>query len=177
MTLLQSKQVLQYDLTFQDIIHILQLVDQCPFQELEIELADGLKLRLKTRRRTVSPAPALVPASHKSPAVLKRQEGHPTTVAVGSAAGDASRPETADGIEVTSVSGGIFYRAPGPGEPSYTEVGQAVNAGDTLGLIEVMKLFTPVTAPVAGTVSAIRVANEEVVKASQVLVVIAPASD
>lgn len=175
MTLSDSKKALRYELTFQDVIHILRLVDQCPFQELQIELADGLKLRLETRRKGTPPP---LPTSPEPSALAPREKGDPSAVAMRSVAGSvAAAPETVDGVEVASVSGGIFYRASGPGDPPYTEVGRAVNAGDTLGLIEVMKLFTPVTAPVAGKVTAIRVANEEVVKAGQVLIVIAPASD
>lgn len=167
---------MRYELTFQDIIRILELADKSPFQELEIEL-DGLKLRLETGREKVAPTPSPLPASPQPDPVPADQDGHQLSVVESAAAEKlAARPETTDGIQVTSVSGGIFYRAPGPGEPPYTEVGQSVKAGTTLGLIEVMKLFTPVTAPVAGTVSAIRVANEEPVKAGQVLVVIAPAS-
>lgn len=173
-----DRRVLRYELTFQDVIQILQLADQqSTFRELQIEL-DGLKLRLETGRGAEPATPSSLPISRQPLPASPDQGGRSSAVATGDAAGEAAaRPETADGIAVTSVTGGIFYRAPGPGEPPFAEAGQAVSAGDTLGLIELMKLFTPVTAPVAGTVRAFRAANEEVVKAGQVLVVIVPVSD
>lgn len=175
--LVDTRQVLQYELTFQDVIQILQLADQSTFGRLEIEL-DGLKLSLETRGRGA--ADTLLPPSVKQQSRSDRPDRDPARAVVGTQAvsvDTAGSVEPANGIAVRSVTGGIFYRASGPGEPPFTDVGQTVKAGDTLGLIELMKLFTPVTAPVAGTVSAFRAANEQTVTAGQVLAVITPASD
>lgn len=64
---------------------------------------------------------------------------------------------------------GTFYRSSAPGEPVLKAEGDAVAVGDTLGLIEVMKSFTPVIAEEAGTLVAFHVENEDAVMAGQPL--------
>ena len=64
---------------------------------------------------------------------------------------------------------GIFYRKPSPDAADFKNIGDAVAVGDTLGLIEVMKTFTPVVAEVAGKVTAFHVDNEDAVMAGQPL--------
>jgi acetyl-CoA carboxylase biotin carboxyl carrier protein len=85
-------------------------------------------------------------------------------------------PTTAppDGTTVNSPSVGLFWRAPAPGAPPFVEVGGRVTAGDTVAIVEVMKLMNHVTAPVSGTVTAVLVENGEAVEFGQVLVVIDP---
>jgi acetyl-CoA carboxylase biotin carboxyl carrier protein len=76
---------------------------------------------------------------------------------------------------VRSPMVGIFYRAPDPDSPPYVEVGQHVEAGATVGLVEVMKMFTAVTTTVAGTVTDILAANAEQVDRGAPLVRVAGA--
>lgn len=65
---------------------------------------------------------------------------------------------------------GTFYRRPAPDQPPFKGEGDAVAVGDTLGLVEVMKSFTPVTAEIAGTVVRFHVEDEDAVMAGQPLV-------
>jgi acetyl-CoA carboxylase biotin carboxyl carrier protein len=186
---------LTYDLTFQDVIAILRLVDAGSPAELDLEL-EGLKLRVVSRggRRATEdgpppqrPSPALRPVAAESET---RQESPPGAPA---AAGQASTPavaaqeeavgrerpvrrEQAGGVPVRSPLTGVFYRAPAPGAPPYVQVGGAIREGDTIGLIEVMKLFTPVAAPRSGIVREICVQDQELVQSQQVLAIIEPAA-
>jgi biotin carboxyl carrier protein len=64
---------------------------------------------------------------------------------------------------------GTFYRRPAPGEPPFKADGDAVAAGETVGLIEVMKTFTPVIAEDAGRALKFLVENEDAVMAGQPL--------
>jgi acetyl-CoA carboxylase biotin carboxyl carrier protein len=64
---------------------------------------------------------------------------------------------------------GTFYRKPAPDQPPFKTEGDAVAAGDTVGLIEVMKSFTPVTAEEAGKVVRFHVENEDPVMAGDAL--------
>jgi acetyl-CoA carboxylase biotin carboxyl carrier protein len=87
--------------------------------------------------------------------------------------------ETADsgeaeisGHKVTSPMVGSFYRAPTPGANAFVEVGQSVKVGDTLCIIEAMKLLNQIEADKAGTVKAILVENGEPVEYGQTLFVI-----
>jgi biotin carboxyl carrier protein len=64
---------------------------------------------------------------------------------------------------------GVFYRAPAPDKPPFKSEGDAVAAGDTVGLIEVMKIFTPVLAEEGGRLVKFLVQNEDAVMAGQPL--------
>jgi biotin carboxyl carrier protein len=64
---------------------------------------------------------------------------------------------------------GTFYRKPAPDQPAYKEVGDLVAAGDTVGLIEVMKTFTAVVAEIGGTIAAFHVEHEDAVMAGEPL--------
>lgn len=70
---------------------------------------------------------------------------------------------------VTAPNLGTFYRSPKPGSPPFVEVGQQVEPGTELCLLEVMKLFTSVNAGVAGKVAQVCAADAELVDGGQVL--------
>ena len=69
---------------------------------------------------------------------------------------------------------GTFYRSAAPGEASLVEVGQKVNAGDMICVIESMKIFTELRSEKTGIVQKILVENEEPVMKNQALIEIAP---
>ncbi len=71
--------------------------------------------------------------------------------------------------EVTSPMPGTYYAKESPSSPAYVEIGSEVDAGDTIGLVEVMKMFNEVPAGAAGTVVEIVAANEDAVDAGDVL--------
>lgn len=76
------------------------------------------------------------------------------------------------GHKVNSPMVGTFYRAPSPGAASFVEEGQSVKAGDTLCIIEAMKLLNQIEADKAGTIKAILVENGQPVEYDQPLFVI-----
>ncbi len=89
-----------------------------------------------------------------------------------------TQPETApeDGlprVQVRAPMTGVFYRAPAPKEPPFVEVGDHIEVGQTIGLIEAMKVFSEVPSEVAGRVVDIPAKNGELVQQDQVLVVVA----
>ncbi|WP_169988484.1 biotin/lipoyl-containing protein [Microbispora sp. H10836] len=103
---------------------------------------------------TDAPAPtAAAPAVNGAPA--------PTEGDTALTAGSETSPPVASGrVEVVrSPSVGIFWRSPEPGAKPYVEVGQRVEAGDTLCIVEVMKLMSHVESPVAGVVTEIHAGN------------------
>ena len=69
---------------------------------------------------------------------------------------------------------GVFYRAPNPGAPAFVDVGDEIEPGQTLCLLEAMKLFNELKAEVAGTVRAIHVENAQPVEFGQLLFEIEP---
>lgn len=76
--------------------------------------------------------------------------------------------------DVISPLPGIFYRKPGPGKDPFVEVGQRVEAGQTLGIIEIMKQFTEVQSEVAGIVEALPFDEGDMVTAGDVVAVVTP---
>ncbi len=75
-------------------------------------------------------------------------------------------------MEVLSPMPGIFYRRPSPEAACYVEIGQSVQEGDVLGLIEVMKQYSELTADTSGVIEAILVEDGDAVEAGQPIVVI-----
>ncbi|RKD71311.1 biotin-dependent enzyme [Sinobaca qinghaiensis] len=71
--------------------------------------------------------------------------------------------------EIVSSLPGVFYRRPEPDKPVFVEEGDEVKAGDTIGLIEVMKSFQEVKAEADGVIKSIKVEDKAVVDAGQVV--------
>ncbi|MFN5086451.1 MAG: acetyl-CoA carboxylase biotin carboxyl carrier protein [Novosphingobium sp.] len=129
----------------------------------EIEVEDGDRKIKVSRGGTVAPvihhAPAPAPAAPAAPAAA--------------AAPAAPVAPAADPNAVKSPMVGTVYMAPEPGAANFVSIGQAVKEGDTLLIIEAMKVMNPIAAPRSGTVTAILVDNAQPVEFDQPLVVIA----
>ena len=102
--------------------------------------------------------------------------GHtPAPQAAPAAAAAAAAPAAAPVVEGTPVKSpmvGTVYLGPEPGAPNFVEVGKVVKAGDTLVIIEAMKVMNPITAPSAGTIKAVLVESGQPVEFDQPLVVV-----
>jgi len=129
----------------------------------EIEVEDGER-RIRVAR-TLMAAPMVQAAVASAPAAVA------APAAAAPAAAEAAAP-VIDGTAVKSPMVGTAYLAPEPGSANFISVGQSVKAGDTLLIIEAMKVMNPITAPAAGTVKAILVDNSQPVEFDQPLVVI-----
>lgn len=81
-----------------------------------------------------------------------------------------SAVSTPQGRIETSPMVGVFYAAPNPGEPSFVKVGQKINVGDQIGIIEAMKIMNPVEATQSGVVAEILAKNSDVVQFGQPLI-------
>ena len=77
-----------------------------------------------------------------------------------------------EGTKVTAPLVGVFYTAPAPGDPSFVKEGDRVKEGDTLCLIEAMKMMNKIVAPTAGTVRKVCVKDQDVVGFGDVLFII-----
>jgi acetyl-CoA carboxylase biotin carboxyl carrier protein len=136
---------------------------------VEIEITEGEdRVRLVKNNGTPVQAPAApivldarVPAQAAAPAA-----------APAPAAAAAPADTTPKGTEVTSPMVGTFYRSPSPGADPFVEVGTEVKKGDTLCIIEAMKLLNEIEAEVSGTVKQILVDNGQPVEFGQTLFVI-----
>lgn len=148
-------------MTYRDVVRLLELIDTSECVDLDLRMGD---LRLKVTRSS-GPAPvrplqtdgaadATTDATKVAPSPSRSAEAHPGAT------------------PVRAPMGGVFYTAPAPGQPPYVSEGQAVKAGDQLGIVEVMKLFTAITAPCDGVVISVLVDNQDTVGKDDVLMLI-----
>jgi acetyl-CoA carboxylase biotin carboxyl carrier protein len=130
----------------------------------EIEVEDGDRKIRVARQLTAAPVAQVAVAA---PA--------PAPVAAPAAAAPVAAPAPAEvnANAVKSPMVGTCYLAAEPSAPNFVAVGQSVKAGETLLIIEAMKVMNPITAPAAGVVQAILVENAQPVEFDQPLVVIA----
>jgi acetyl-CoA carboxylase biotin carboxyl carrier protein len=136
----------------------------------EIEITEGEE-RVRISRQ-LAPGPVMMatpPVQQYAMGVVPAGLGAPG--APGPAAA-APAPEPAKGHTLKSPMVGTFYRAPSPGAPSFVEVGQSVSKGQTLCIIEAMKLLNEIESDMAGTVKAILVENGQPVEYGQPLFLI-----
>ena len=108
--------------------------------------------------------------------VLVRCIAPPTPVVPGVpvAAAEPDEPLGTALVPVTAPMAGGFYRAPAPDSPPFVDVGDDVQTGETIALIEAMKLYNDITAPCSGRVERILVADGAHVEADQQLMLIRP---
>jgi len=148
---------------YDEISEILKVIDSSSCDEFVLETGD---VKLVVRRRgAAGPAAAIEPA-RPLPAAPS-----PAQSAVRTAA-----PALHDGSTgvVTAPMVGTFYRSPSPGAAAFVEIGGKVKKGDTICIIEVMKLFTTIQAEWNGTVTEIGAENAKLVEYGQMLFVITP---
>lgn len=84
----------------------------------------------------------------------------------------SSIPKAATGTPVVSPMVGLFYRAPSPSDPNFVEVGDRVEIGQTLALVETMKVFNEITSELEGTVLEIRATSGALVETGDTIMVI-----
>ncbi|HVG43486.1 MAG TPA: acetyl-CoA carboxylase biotin carboxyl carrier protein [Longimicrobium sp.] len=155
-------------------------VDESGIDSLEISRG-GTRIRIS---KTPPPAPVHAAAPMAAPAHLQMPPTHdvglPRAAAPAAASGSAEAPAAAGPpastlVEIKSPMVGTFYRSPAPEAPSYVEPGSRVARGQTLCILEAMKLMNELESDVAGVVREICVDNGEPVEYGQVLFRIEPA--
>ncbi|EGQ9064389.1 acetyl-CoA carboxylase biotin carboxyl carrier protein [Vibrio parahaemolyticus] len=137
---------------------LIELVEESGIAELEI--SEGEESVRISRHGTAAPAPVHYAAA-------------PVAAPVADApAAEAPAAAVPAGHQVLSPMVGTFYRSPSPDAKSFVEVGQKVNAGDTLCIVEAMKMMNQIEADKSGVVTAILVEDGQPVEFDQPLVVI-----
>ncbi|MFZ3175706.1 MAG: acetyl-CoA carboxylase biotin carboxyl carrier protein [Thiobacillus sp.] len=139
---------------------LIDLVEASGIAELEITEGEE-KVRIA---KSIAGAPMMMHAPQMMHAPA------PAAAPVAAAPVEDAVPE---GHIVRSPMVGTFYRAPSPGSKNFSEVGQSVNAGDTLCIIEAMKLLNEIESDQSGIIKAILVENGQPVEYGEPLFVIA----
>lgn len=141
---------------------LIELLDESGVAEIEIKEGEE-SVRISRQQSVVAAAPAPVAAAPVAAPVAPVAETAEAPTA------ESSIPS---GHKVESPMVGTFYRASAPGSAAFTDVGKSVNVGDTLCIIEAMKILNPIEADKAGTVKAILVENGQPVEFGEALFVI-----
>lgn len=144
---------------------LIELVEGSGIAELEISEGEE-RVRIT---RTVAAAQQIYAAPPPQQAMAAPVAASVASVAV---AAEPSKPAVVEGHVVKSPMVGTFYRSASPGSKAFVDVGQSVNSGDTLCIIEAMKLLNEIESDKTGIISAILVENGQPVEFGQPLFVI-----
>jgi len=139
---------------------LIDLVETSGIAELEIQEGEE-RVRIT---RTVPP--------RQQPMMFQAMPPVPAMVAPVAAPAEPAVPAAPEGHTVKSPMVGTFYRSASPGAAAFVEIGDTVAQGDTLCIVEAMKLMNEIEADAAGTIKAILVENGQAVEVGQPLFVI-----
>lgn len=156
---------------------LIDLLDKSNLAELEIKEGEE-SVRLA---RHSAHAPVMVshsaPMQAQAPMEAPRAAPPQPMPAVAATASEAqvgkNGKDVPDGHMIRSPMVGTYYASPNPDSPPFVKVGQTVKAGETLGIIEAMKMFNPIEAEVSGTVRAILVSTGQPIEFDEPMFVIA----
>lgn len=135
---------------------LIELVENSGIAELEIK--EGEEFVRISRSSTAAQHVYAAPQQHAAPA--------------GAGTAAPAAPAAPEGHVVKSPMVGSFYRSPSPGAKSFVDIGQAVSVGDTLCIIEAMKLLNEIEADQSGVIKAILVESGQAVEYGQPLFII-----
>jgi acetyl-CoA carboxylase biotin carboxyl carrier protein len=139
---------------FEAIRQLVTIVSDNQLSEVTVTLRDGVNVTVKAEEPELS-APASYSA--RSTVSVDQIPSHsPST-------GFDLKPPARRGVAVVSPMMGIFYESPSPGEPAFVKLGDEVRVGQTIGLIEAMKVFSEVPSEMAGLVVEITARSGELV--------------
>ena len=144
---------------------LIELVEGSGIAELEISEGEE-RVRIT---RTVAAGQQMYSSA---PQHIMTSAPAPVVAVAAAAPAEAAKPAVAEGHVIKSPMVGTFYRSASPGSKPFVDVGQNVNSGDTLCIIEAMKLLNEIDADQAGVIKAILVENGQPVEFGQPLFVI-----
>ncbi|HJS35341.1 MULTISPECIES: acetyl-CoA carboxylase biotin carboxyl carrier protein [unclassified Pseudoxanthomonas] len=156
-----------------DLRKIKKLIDLLEESNLaEIEIKEGEEsVRLARTPKGGYAVPAPAPAAYAEPRpAAPMPMSSPTEASTGGTAKAGNA--LPDGHVVRAPMVGTFYASPSPDKPAFVAVGQSVKAGETLAIIEAMKMFNPIEADVSGTVLSILAESGQPIEFDQPLFVI-----
>ena len=152
-------------MNLKEIKEIITLMNENDLSEIEIE-RDGLKLKLKKSSLESSMLMSGTPAQYNLERIPSSSTTHEPP-----ATGDASKK---GGAEIKSPMVGTFYRSPSPEAPPFIELGQTVEVGQVVCIVEAMKLMNEIKSEVRGKIKEAVVDNAEPVEFGQTLFVVEP---
>ena len=171
------------DLSFNELRELLTAIDQTDIAELDLKGENWeLSIRKGTQETVIvqqpsRPAEGMAPPAAMAMPMVPATSMAPMAPPVPQSPAPASPPPPIVDqklIEITSPMVGTFYRAPAPEEPPFVSVGDRIGSGQTVCIIEAMKLMNELEAEVNGKIVEILVENSEPVEFGQVLMRVDP---
>ena len=153
-------------MNLKEIKEIIKLMNDNELSEVEVE-REGAKLKLRKGSEMLA-----APFFHSAPAAPVHHA--PASPAPASSPVSGSPVSGVSGVEITSPMVGTFYRAPSPEAPAFVEIGQMVDIGQVVCIVEAMKLMNEIKSEVKGKIVDILVNNAEPVEFGQPLFVVEP---
>lgn len=150
---------------------LIDLLESSDLSELEIKEGEETVRLSRTPQGMAAPQPVAAPPQAAAPAPAPPAQP-PAAASAPADKTDDTAGDTPDGHVVKAPMVGTFYAASSPDAEPFVKVGQKVSAGDTLGVIEAMKMFNQIEADKAGTIAAILVENGEALEFDQPMFVI-----
>jgi acetyl-CoA carboxylase biotin carboxyl carrier protein len=155
-----------------EIQNLIKFVAKSGASEVNLEMGE-IKITIKTEKSETTAPMAMMPQA--APVAMAPVPVVPAPIAVAPVEAETAPVAEAAGDTIKSPIIGTFYRKPSPDKPNFVEVGDHVNEGDTLCVIEAMKLFNEIEAEMSGTIVKILVEDSTPVEFDQPLFVIDPA--
>jgi acetyl-CoA carboxylase biotin carboxyl carrier protein len=168
---------------FKEIQELLRLISKLELKEFklkegEFELSVRTKFHSNARETAhvapvhVAMAPSVALPESSVPAPAPAQQGAPASAEVNAA--PAPAPRDNDYVPIKSPIVGTFYRSPTPEKPAYVKVGDKVEAGAVVCIIEAMKLFNEIESDISGRIVKVLVEDAQPVEYDQVLFLVDP---
>lgn len=152
---------------------LLALLADSDIQEFKLE-GDDFRLEVRRNLPGVTAAPVLAPVQAPAPSAAPAATASPGPASP-SAPPPAAAASRGDLVEITAPMVATFYSAPAPGEPNFVALGARIKVGQTICILEAMKLMNELEAEVSGEVVEILVENGTPVEFGQVLMRVKPA--
>lgn len=144
----------------EQITNLAHLMEEFGLEEAKLDFDDG-KIFFSRRGPVVAgSAVVAAPVGESTPAEPRRQKAKPAA------------PAAATGTPIPSPMMGIFYGSPTPNDPPFVKEGDVIAPGQVIGLIEAMKVFNEVTAPIGGRVTKVAAKNSQLVQQGETLILV-----
>ncbi|MBQ7071210.1 MAG: acetyl-CoA carboxylase biotin carboxyl carrier protein [Ruminococcus sp.] len=155
---------LDFDFTFENIERLADIVNDKELSEISLEGEDGVRLTIKGKKSVPAPMPPMPPMPPMG-APMAAPAAMPVQAAAAAPAADSAK-------QVKAPIVGTFYAAPSPDSKPFVSVGDTIHKGDTIYIIESMKVMSEVQSEVDGIVKEICVSNGDPVEYDQTVMIL-----
>ena len=172
-----SKRRRRASVNVKDLKKVIDMMKKAELTELDLE-QEGLTIRLRRGSEPVvmaapTPAAPVAPAAPLAPAAPAAPAPAPAA-APAPASAPAAEAGAEEGVTITAPMVGTFYQSPSPDAEAFVKVGSKVEAGQTVCIVEAMKLMNEIKSEVSGTITKVLIDNAQPVEYGQPLYVVKP---